>query len=158
MGRAPRASRRTTRAAVFLALAVAAIAAVSFAQAPAEVAEPCPPPPPPPPIPSVGVALEVEPHETKPGTYEARAILSDAVTGRRLSQSWVAVKVGSFADMRARVKPESGGGASVDMYMKISIGENEDRASLTTSYRKGKRLIMKQETTIALGGAPSPDR
>ena len=113
--------------------------------------------PPPPSLPSIGVAVEVEPQEKKPGTYEARAILTDALTGRRLSQSWVAVKVGSFADMRARVTPESGGGVPVDMYMKISIGEDEDHATLTTSYRKGARLILKQETTLALG-VPRPDR
>ena len=153
MGRAPRASRRTTRAAAVLALGVVAIAAVSFAQTPATEAEPCPPPPPPPPIPSVGVALEVEPHPETPGTYEARALLTDALTGRRLSQSWAAVKVGSFADMRARIKPDSGGGATVDMYMKVSIPEGEDHAILTTTYRKGRRLILKQETTLTLGGA-----
>jgi hypothetical protein len=153
MGRAPRASRRTTRVAAVVALGVVVIAAVSFAQTPATEAEPCPPPPPPPSLPSVGVAIEVEPHETKPGTYEARALLTDALTGRRLSQSWVAVKVGSFADMRARIKPESGGGAAVDMYLKVEIPESEDHAILTTTYRKGGRIILKQETTLALGGA-----
>jgi hypothetical protein len=100
----------------------------------------------------------VQPHEGRPGTYEARATLTDAVTGRRLSQSWVAVKVGSFADMRAQVTPESGGGVPVDMYMKVSIGEDEDHATLTTSYRKASRLILKQETTLALARPTRPDR
>ena len=155
MSRAPGASRGARRS-VFLAVAVAAVAAVSLAQVPEEKPEPCPPPPPPPSLPSVGVALEVEPHETKPGTYEARALLTDALTGRRLSQSWVAVKVGSFADMRSRVKPESGGGVAVDMYMKVSIPESEDHAILTTTYRKSGRIILKQETTLSLGGAARP--
>jgi len=157
MRRVPGASRSARRSAL-LALLVATIAALALAQAPDEKPEPCPPPPPPPSLPAIGVALKVEPQEKKPGTYEARAILTDALTGRRLSQSWVAVKVGSFADMRARVTPESGGGAPVDMYMKISIGEDENHATLTTSYRKGARLILKQETTLALGGGPRPDR
>ena len=155
MDRAPGASRKTAGSAV-LALAVAALATLALAQVPEQEPEPCPPPPPPPSLPSVGVALEIEPHATKPGTYEARAILTDALTGRRLSQSWVAVKVGSFADMRARVRPESGGGAAVDMYMKVSIPESEDRATLTTTYRKGGRIIVKQETTLALGGVARP--
>jgi hypothetical protein len=157
MRRVPGASRSATRSAL-LAIAVATIAALALAQAPEEKPEPCPAPPPPPSLPSIGVALEVEPHETKPGTYEARAILTDALTGRRLSRSWVAVKVGSFADMRARVTPESGGGEPVDMYVKVSIGEDEDHATLTTSYRKGPRLILKQETTLALGRPARPDR
>jgi len=156
MRRAPGASRSATRSAL-LALAVATVAALALAQAPEEKPEPCPPPPPPPSLPSVGVALEVKPLEKKPGTYEARAILTDVITGRRLSQSWVKVQVGSFADMRARVKPDSGDGATVDMYMKVAIGEKEDHATLTTSYRKGRRLILKQETTLALGRLLEPD-
>ena len=75
------------------------------------------------------------------------------MTGRRLSQSWVAVKVGSFADMRASVRPESGGGRTVDVYMTISIGADEDEATLTTTYRHKERLLLKQETRITLGGA-----
>jgi hypothetical protein len=156
MGKAPGASRKAARSAL-VAIAVAALATLALAQVPEKEPEPCPPPPPPPSLPSVGVALEVEPHQTKPGTYEARALLTDAITGRRLSQSWVAVKVGSFADMRARVKPDSGGGAAVDMYMKVSIPEGEDHAILTTTYRKGGRIILKQETTLTLGG-PAPQR
>ena len=125
------------------------MAAASLAQAPDEP-NPAPPPPPPPP-PSVGIALEVAPHAIQPGTYEAKALLTDAVTGRRLSQSWVAVKVASFADMRVAVRPESGGGAKVDVYMTIAIGAEEDQATLTTSYRHKGRLLLKQETKIALG-------
>lgn len=147
MGRTPRASKGAARA-VLLTLAVASVAAASLAQTP-EKASPAPAPPPPPP--SVGIALEVAPHGTQPATYQAKALLTDAVTGRRLSQSWVAVKVGSFAEMRAAVRPESGGGAKVDVYMTIAIGAKEHQATLTTSYRHKGRLLLKQETTIALG-------
>ena len=146
MGRTPRASRTVARAAL-AALVIATLAAASLAQDP-EKAKPAPPPPPP----SVGIALQVAPHATQPGTYEAKALLTDGVTGRRLSQSWVAVKVGSFADMRATMRPESGGGAKVDVYMTVAIGAEENEASLTTSYRHKGRLLLKQETKIALGG------
>jgi hypothetical protein len=150
MGRTPGASRAMARAAL-VALVIATLAAASLAQDP-EKAKPAPPPPPPPP-PSVGIALQVAPHATQPGTYEAKALLTDGVTGRRLSQSWVAVKVGSFADMRATMRPESGGGAKVDVYMTVAIGAEENEASLTTSYRHKGRLLLKQETKIALGGS-----